>query len=149
PSVPPQKTPPPPRTTPTPHPPRVALHECFPSRGHTRRRKGAIRRGQAEVTRRTGRRRFGCAGKRRRVGLGTLVWGCWLRCRGWTMGLQHATFDSAQPPHFAAHLDLRSTVQRQHGLGHITQKVVIAVAVRYAGELAGNCLDEGILLIGH
>ena len=65
------------------------------------------------------------------------------------MVLQHATFDSAQPPHFAAHLDLRSTVHLQHGLGHITQKVVVAVTMRYAGKLTGNRLDEGILLIGH
>src|SRR5215813_210264 len=64
------------------------------------------------------------------------------------MGLQHATFDSAQPPHLATHLDLRSTVYLQHRLGHITQKVVVTVTVRGAGKLAGNRLDEGILLIG-
>src|SRR5215471_12533195 len=65
------------------------------------------------------------------------------------MGLQHATFDSAQPPHLATHLDLRSTVHLQHRLGHITQKVVVTVTVRGAGKLTGNCLDKGILLIGH
>src|SRR6266568_4748301 len=57
------------------------------------------------------------------------------------MGLQPATFDSAQPPHLAAHLDLRATVHLQHRLGHITQQVVVTVSVRDAGKLAGNRRD--------
>jgi hypothetical protein len=64
------------------------------------------------------------------------------------MVLPHATCESASPPPWAAPLALRSTVHLQHGVGHITQTVVGAVAVRCAGTLPGNRLDEGILLLG-
>jgi hypothetical protein len=60
---------------------------------------------------------------------------------------QHAPFDGTQPPHFAAHLDLRLTVQVEYRLGHITQKVIVAVAMRHAHKLVGNGRDEGVLLV--
>src|ERR1043165_2671906 len=65
------------------------------------------------------------------------------------MGPQHATFDGAPHSPLAAHLHLRSTVHLQHRLGHITQKVIVTVTVWGTGKLAGNRLDEGILLIRH
>src|SRR5215813_2909225 len=58
-------------------------------------------------------------------------------------------FDGAQSPHFPAHLDLRSTVHLQHWLGHITEKVVVAIAMRDALKLGCDRLDEGILLVRH
>ncbi|HSX77904.1 MAG TPA: hypothetical protein VLQ80_04935 [Candidatus Saccharimonadia bacterium] len=129
----------------------LVLPSRFLSRGPTRRLKEALRSGPAEVARRTGRsrRRCGWVGTRRLLCLGTLVWGCRRRCRGLTALLEHAPCDGAQPPHLAAHLDLRATVHGEHGLGHIPQKVVGAVAVRCAGTLAGNRRDDGILLVRH
>src|SRR6266567_3113157 len=76
-------------------------------------------------------------------------WGCRLRCRGLPTLLQNASFDGAQPPHFAAHLDLRVAVYFQHRLGHISQKVVLTVAMRYPRKLGGNRGDERILLVRH
>src|SRR5262249_57614503 len=76
---------------------------------------------------------------------------CGCRCSGrcLTTLRKHAPFDGAQAPHFATHLDLRATVHVEHRLGHITQKVVLTVAVRCAGKLASNRRDEGILLLRH
>jgi hypothetical protein len=57
--------------------------------------------------------------------------------------------DGAQAAHLLAHLDFGVAVGLQHRLGHIAQEVVDAVAVRHVGELGGDALDEGILLVRH
>src|SRR2546429_5209392 len=105
------KNPPPPPAVPDPAPPRLVRNWRVSSRG------------QAEGARRTGRSRsrFRWVDTQRVIALGTLLWEGRIRCRGLTAIYQHATFDGTQPPHFAAHLDLRLTVQVEHRLGHITQ----------------------------
>src|SRR5215471_1314867 len=62
--------------------------------------------------------------------LGPLGLGRGLRCGGGATRFQNPTFDGAQPPHFAAHRDLRTTIPLEHWLGQVTHKVVSAVAVR-------------------
>src|SRR4030095_7032476 len=62
---------------------------------------------------------------------------------------QNPTFDGAQPPHFAAQLDLRTTIPLQPWLGQVAHKVVVAVAGRGAETTLGNGLDKGILLSRH
>src|SRR5262249_61669757 len=113
-------TPPPRPQIPAPPPPRPVLNWRIPSRG------------QAEGARCTGRRRRRCrwVDKQRVIALRTLLWERRSRCCGLTAIRQHAPFDGTQPPHFAAHLDLRLTVQVEDRLGHITQKVILAVAIR-------------------
>src|SRR5712691_6200552 len=109
------------------------------------------RRGHAEGARRTGRSRscFRRVDPWRIIALGTLRWEGRLSCRGLTAIRQPATFDGTQPPHFAAHLDLRLTVHVEDRLGHITQKVIVAVAMRHTHTLVGNGRDEGVLLVRH
>src|SRR5262249_60157727 len=125
-------TPPPRPQIPAPPPPRPVLNWRIPSRG------------QAEGARCTGRRRRRCrwVDKQRGIALRTLLWERRSRCCGLTAIRQHAPFDGTQPPHFAAHLDLRLTVQVEYRLGPIPQKGILAVAKRHAPKPLGKGRDE-------
>ena len=61
---------------------------------------------------------------------------------------EHGLFDFPQPAHLASHLNLGVTIGLQHRLGQIAEKMVVAVAMRHAGNSAAipvtnaSCLSE-------
>ena len=102
---------------------RLVLDARFARHRQTRRVKGAVRSAPVQIA--------PCSGLgRRHCGAGCLRRLVCLRCRvgrardtgsGLTAILQHPSCDGAQPSHCAPHLDLRTTVQLQHRLGHIAE----------------------------
>lgn len=62
---------------------------------------------------------------------------------------QDFLLDGSQSPDLLAHLHLGVAVQGQHGFGQVAQEVVLAVAVRYVGELGRDAAEEGVLLVRH
>jgi hypothetical protein len=75
------------------------------------------------------------------------------RCRvgpgGWGKGTlaSYLPFNRAQAPDSTAHLDLRTAVGFQHGLGHIAQEMIGTIPVRNAWKLRGNPLHKRILFV--
>jgi hypothetical protein len=63
--------------------------------------------------------------------------------------VQDSALDCPQSAHPAAHLDFRTTIQFQHGLGKVSEEVVDAIPVRHPGKLSGNRRNEGILFVRH
>src|SRR3954468_12233002 len=66
---------------------------------------------------------------------------------GFVLTLEDRSFDAAQAAHLTPHLNLGVTVSLQNRLGNITQKVIVAIAVRYAWEFRRNRRHERILLV--
>src|SRR5215831_4030333 len=81
-------------------------------------------------------------------GLGCLGLGALRGDSGVLFG-QYCSFDGPQAPDGAPHLHLRMAVGFQDRLGHISQEVIGAIAVRDAWELRGDPPDEGVLFIRH
>jgi hypothetical protein len=59
--------------------------------------------------------------------------------------LEHGLFDLSQAAHLLAHLNLGMAVDLRHRLGHIAEEMVLAVAVRHAGEFRRDPRHERIL----
>ena len=62
-----------------------------------------------------------------------------------SLPLEHGLFDLPQATHLLAHLNLGVAVGLQHGLGHVAEEVVLAVAVRHAGKLRRDPRHERVL----
>ena len=56
-------------------------------------------------------------------------------------------FDLPQAAHLLPHLNLGVAVGLQHGLGHIAEEMVVAVAMRHAGEFRRDPRHERVLLV--
>jgi hypothetical protein len=123
------------RAIPAPNLARLLLHWRVP------------RRGQAAGARGTGRSRRRVRGgdTQRVIALRPLLGARRLRGCGVTALPQPAPFDGPPPPPCAAPRDLRWPVQVEDRLGHSTQQVLVAGAVRHAPTLVGTGRDAGVL----
>jgi hypothetical protein len=58
--------------------------------------------------------------------------------------LPHRAFDGPHPAYGAAHLDRGVTLRLQHGLGHVTQKMMDAIPMRDSGTRGRDPWNERV-----
>ena len=63
--------------------------------------------------------------------------------------LEHRLFDFPQAANLLPHLNLGVAVGLQHGLGHVAEEMVVAVAMRHVGKLRCDPRHERVLLVRH
>ena len=61
--------------------------------------------------------------------------------------LEHRLLDFPQTANLLPHLNLGVAVSLQHGLGHVAEEMVVAVAMRHVGKLRCDPRHKRVLLV--